>query len=65
MFREGQPSQFPGKLEGSEDGVLAGEGDEGGGGERSVGVNTTPGVSEAVLTPRNRTLLTATSETQL
>ena len=58
MFREGQPPQFLGKLEGSEDGVLAGEGDERGGGEGPVGVNTTSGVPETVLSSRLCAVLT-------
>ena len=55
---EGEFSEFPGKFEGSEDGVLAGEGDEGGGGESSVGVNTTSGVPETVLSSRLCAVLT-------
>ena len=65
MLHEGEPSELPAELEGGEDGVLAGEGYQGGRGEGSVGVNTTPRVSETVLTPGHRTLLTAASGTQL
>ena len=55
---KGKLLQFPWKLEGSEYRVLARERYQGGGGEGSVGVDTTPRVTETVLTPGNGALLT-------
>ena len=58
MLCEGEPPELPAELEGGEDGVLAGEGDEGGRGEGPVGVNTTSGVPETVLSSRLCAVLT-------
>ena len=64
MLDEGEPPQFPAELEGGEDGVLAGEGNQQGGGQRAVRVDPRPRVPEAVLVPRDGALFTAASETE-
>ena len=62
MLDEGEPPEFPAELEGGEDGVLAGEGDERGTGQRPVRVDAGPGVPQAVLAPGHQALLTAAPE---
>ena len=61
VFWEGQPPQLPGKFEGSENGILAGQSYQGGGGQGSVSVDSSSGVSETVFTPWLRTILAATA----
>ncbi len=61
VLREGEPPQLPAQLEGGQDGVLGGEGDERGGGQGAVGVDPGPRVAEAVLGPRGHALFTAAS----
>ena len=58
---KGELFEFPWKLEGSEDRVLAGQRDEGGGGQRPVRVDPGPGVAEAVLQPRLGAILAPAS----
>ena len=65
VFWEGQPSQFPWKLEGSEDGVLAAQRDERGRGQGPVRVDPGPRVSETVLKPRLGAVLTPASEIRI
>ena len=62
MLHEGEPPELPAELEGGEDGVLAGEGDQRGRGQRAVRVDPRPRVPEAVLVPRDGALFTAASE---
>ena len=64
MLYEGEPPELPAELEGGEDGVLAGEGDERGRGQRAVRVDARPGVPQAVLVPGDGALFTAASETE-
>ena len=62
MLYEREPPELPAELEGGEDGVLAGEGDERGGGEGAVRVDPRPRVPQAVLVPGDAALFTAASE---
>ena len=50
-LRKCEFSKFPWKFEGSEDGVFAREGDEGGRGEGAVGVDSSARVTQTVLAP--------------
>ena len=62
MLREGEPPQLPGELEGGEDGVLRGQRDERGAGERAVRVDPRARVPQAVLLPGGHAHFTAASE---
>ena len=57
IFVKSELFEFPWKLEGSEDGVLAGQRDEGGGGQRPVSVDPPARVAQRVLRPRLGTVL--------
>lgn len=48
MLRVGQILQFEGELEGGEDGVSGGEGDEGWGSKGAVGVDAGAGMAQGV-----------------
>lgn len=61
MFHEAESPQFPGELEGREDGVLGGESDEAGGGERAVRVDPRSGVPQGVFLAGCHALVTAAS----
>ena len=61
IFIKGELFEFPRKLEGSEYRVLAGQSDEGGGGQRPVRVDPTSGVAKRILRPRLRAVLATAS----
>ena len=59
VLHEGQAAQLPGQFERREDGVLGGEGDEGGRGQCSVGVDATTTVTQRVVVTRRDAVLAA------
>lgn len=63
MFRKEEAAEFPGELEGGEDGILGRQRDERRTGKGSVGVDSRTRMSQGILLSRVNTVIAATSAT--